>query len=331
MLRLKTFLLGAAVGAGGMFGAHRYHLVHTPDGLIVVRRTEHVQLWSTYADVRNWDAARWEQSPELQAALREDGRSDLLDLSRLDRASVLGGLPDAAPAGDVPSGGRTARPPIVFEQPVPVGATERTRPSMPEAAEPDSLLGRLSRQLRGEPIGGTTDRPADGLRERPLSRRTAEPSGGAQSAGGGASSIGDERAAAPVQPLPGDVLPSIHAAALERVTPTGEPAGASTAGRTNPPLSSAVEGISRSVSEAISSKLVTGGSPGTGENWSRSLVRETLPPHEGAPPSSSRGSTAPMDVDASRLRSRVPASVQEGWRTIAPAWTPPGESVVPQL
>jgi hypothetical protein len=55
------------------------------------------------------------------------------------------------------------------------------------------------------------------------------------------------------------------------------------------------------------------------ENWSRPVLREASVQTTAPYGVSAEGRRVPVDLDTSRLRERVPASVQEGWRSIAPS------------
>lgn len=81
MGKFKPFLIGTIVGAGVIFFALQFHVVHTHDGVRIVPRTPQHGLGLAYADIRTWDAARWNDCPELARALVANGASDLVAAS----------------------------------------------------------------------------------------------------------------------------------------------------------------------------------------------------------------------------------------------------------
>lgn len=74
----KGFMFGMLAGAALAVFAMSYHVVHTADGLILVSRTEKAPLRSSYVDIRKWSLAKWQQYPEVSAALAQSGRGDLM-------------------------------------------------------------------------------------------------------------------------------------------------------------------------------------------------------------------------------------------------------------
>ena len=78
MFGIKMFLGGILVGTcGGLFVAN-YHVVNSPQGIVVVPRTQRPPLRSTYVDIRSWSQAMWANHPEVTQALIADGRSALI-------------------------------------------------------------------------------------------------------------------------------------------------------------------------------------------------------------------------------------------------------------
>ena len=78
MFGIKMFLGGLLVGTGaGLFVAN-YHVVNSPQGIVVVPRTQRPPLRSTYVDIRSWSQAMWANHPEVTQALIADGRSSLI-------------------------------------------------------------------------------------------------------------------------------------------------------------------------------------------------------------------------------------------------------------
>ena len=63
MCKFKQFLIGALTGAGVVFVALQYHVVQTHQGFRVVPRTPQHSIGLAYADIRNWDAAKWADFP----------------------------------------------------------------------------------------------------------------------------------------------------------------------------------------------------------------------------------------------------------------------------
>lgn len=78
MKRLSSFILGVLVGAGLLYGALNYHLVHADDGLHLVSKLES-QLSMTYVDIREFTVADWANHTELAAALMNADRGDLVE------------------------------------------------------------------------------------------------------------------------------------------------------------------------------------------------------------------------------------------------------------
>lgn len=93
MGKLKQFLLGALTGAGAVFLALQYHFVQTHQGFRMVPRTPQHSIGLAFADIRNWDAAKWTDRPELARALVANGSTDLV------AGSVADGLMDSVSSG----------------------------------------------------------------------------------------------------------------------------------------------------------------------------------------------------------------------------------------
>jgi hypothetical protein len=78
MFGIRVFLFGLLVGAcAGLFVAN-YHVVNTPQGVVVVPRSQRPPLRSSYVDIRSWSQAMWTNHPEVTQALVADGRSELI-------------------------------------------------------------------------------------------------------------------------------------------------------------------------------------------------------------------------------------------------------------
>jgi hypothetical protein len=86
MFGIRTFLFGTCVGLGAGYFAMNYHVVHGPEGPVVVARTVRPPLRSIYVDVRNWSPAMWERYPDVTAALVQGGKGDLIAKGALNRA-----------------------------------------------------------------------------------------------------------------------------------------------------------------------------------------------------------------------------------------------------
>jgi hypothetical protein len=173
MFGIRSTLFGMLVGGGAMMFAHRYHVVYTADGLIVVPRTQRVGLLDTYADTRGWDAARWSERPQLAEAMLHVGRGDLMirgTASGLmnDVQNSLGvsqPLPSWDPSGDAASQTQ-AMPEIVYRKPESIPAHSTTATPSRE----DSLLNRLSRQFGGASDAQQPPPTTEQIQERPLNR-----------------------------------------------------------------------------------------------------------------------------------------------------------------
>lgn len=152
MFGIRPLLLGMVVGSGGMFFAHRYHVVQTADGVIVVSRTQQVDLSSAYVDTRGWDTARWTESPDLALAMTNGGYGEKMLQSAsgamLDQAAAKLGLAQSEANWSAANGqpASQAMPEIVFRN----GNTATTSASQAGGKE-ESLLDRLSRQFGSNP------------------------------------------------------------------------------------------------------------------------------------------------------------------------------------
>lgn len=260
MFGIRTFLMGAVIGGGAASFAHRCHVVQTADGLVVVSRTHPAQLRSTYVDIREWAPDDWSRFPELAEAVTAEGRTELM-IPRPAQAPVM-----TSPFGPAASGeaavsstaAPAARPAIVFQRPVvptpgaaaarspapyaapapaanpaPATAPRAAQPVAPPLVEDDSLLGQLARQLESGSARTIGSTESTMIQERPLLREVpgiAPPVGApVRPATSPQPPLIDDRAALPPQPRPQDLLPSIHAASLQRISnellpPPSEPA-----------------------------------------------------------------------------------------------------------
>lgn len=80
MSRIGSFLLGAAVGAAGVYGSLKYHVVRADDGLHAVPKLT-AEFAETYVDIRTFDLAAWNEHRALAMALVKAERGDLLKQS----------------------------------------------------------------------------------------------------------------------------------------------------------------------------------------------------------------------------------------------------------
>ena len=81
MGKAKPFLFGSLLAASAMFVAMQYHVVRSHDGFQLVPRTPQASLGLAFADIREWDANKWIDRPELARALMAHGSSDLISQS----------------------------------------------------------------------------------------------------------------------------------------------------------------------------------------------------------------------------------------------------------
>ena len=171
MFGIRTFLFGTCVGLGAGYFAMNYHVVHGPEGPVVVARTVRPPLRSIYVDVRNWSPAMWERYPDVTAALVQGGKGDLIAKGALNRA--LGTPAESGAPGwstqDYAAGIKTkteegftdfidSLPPIKFEseEPTPTttipsqtrrtdeGSTAPTTNAPIASAQPQARLGQSS-------------------------------------------------------------------------------------------------------------------------------------------------------------------------------------------
>ena len=68
MKRLSGFLVGVVVGGGLVFGAQRYHVLRTEQGLEVVPKLSG-NFSDCYVDIRKFSSDDWSQHKELAAAI----------------------------------------------------------------------------------------------------------------------------------------------------------------------------------------------------------------------------------------------------------------------
>ncbi|WP_437192106.1 hypothetical protein [Planctomicrobium sp. SH527] len=88
---IKSFVLGLLIGGTSGLMAMHYHLVRTPERLLLVSRVHQPPLRSIYVDARSWNPARWQHYPELSEAMVKAGHQELLtrDIPRESQTPVL--------------------------------------------------------------------------------------------------------------------------------------------------------------------------------------------------------------------------------------------------
>ena len=102
MSKFKPFLFGALLGSGITVCALQFHVVQSHEGVRIVPRTPQPSLGLAWLDVRNWDAKKWADRPEVVRALVANGSGDLVASSVAENAvesatsnsSTLGQLRD---------------------------------------------------------------------------------------------------------------------------------------------------------------------------------------------------------------------------------------------
>lgn len=152
MFGIRTFLFGTCVGLGAGYFAMNYHVVHGPEGPVVVARTVRPPLRSIYVDVRNWSPAMWERYPDVTAALVQGGKGDLIAKGAINRAlgtPTESGAPSwsshdyAAGIKSTTEEGFTdfidSLPPIKFESEEPAPTPSTTIPSQTRRADEGSM------------------------------------------------------------------------------------------------------------------------------------------------------------------------------------------------
>lgn len=77
MKYLTVFLLGAVLGAGGMFVGQGCHILRTGDGYELVRKVR-PGFALTYVDVRDYRAEDWLAHPQLAQAVLEADKGHLI-------------------------------------------------------------------------------------------------------------------------------------------------------------------------------------------------------------------------------------------------------------
>ena len=83
MNRITSFLAGVVVGATGIFGMLKYHVVRAEDGMhLVPKMSSH--LGEIYVDIREFDLSDWNEHRALAVAIVRADKADLLNRSASD-------------------------------------------------------------------------------------------------------------------------------------------------------------------------------------------------------------------------------------------------------
>ena len=77
MNRVSSFLFGVLIGAAGLYVAMTYHVVRANDGIHIVPKVSS-GLADVYVDIREFDAADWNEHRGLAAALVNAEKDELL-------------------------------------------------------------------------------------------------------------------------------------------------------------------------------------------------------------------------------------------------------------
>jgi hypothetical protein len=102
-MSLASFLAGAVVGGGLVFGSLSYHVVHTNDGIVWIPKNSPTFL-ETYLDVRNFGVSDWSRHKGVVAAIVRAKRESIFGDAAVDTAqegvsNIMGRL------GRAPTGG----------------------------------------------------------------------------------------------------------------------------------------------------------------------------------------------------------------------------------
>jgi hypothetical protein len=77
MGRLNAFLVGVIVGGGAVFGALKYHVVRSEDGLHLVPKVSS-SFEEVYVDVRQFGPSEWTEHKSLAVALLQADKEHLI-------------------------------------------------------------------------------------------------------------------------------------------------------------------------------------------------------------------------------------------------------------
>lgn len=83
MRRFYGFLLGLVIGGTSVYVAYQYHLVRTPDRLLVVPKVQ-PSLIDLYADIRKWQLEDWKKHSALARHLIASGHTNLITQTATD-------------------------------------------------------------------------------------------------------------------------------------------------------------------------------------------------------------------------------------------------------
>ena len=82
MNRISVFFLGMVVGAVGLYCATTYHIVRADDGVHFVPKVSS-GLGDAYVDIREFDAAQWNEHKNVALALINADKEELLGESAM--------------------------------------------------------------------------------------------------------------------------------------------------------------------------------------------------------------------------------------------------------
>ena len=80
MNRLTSFVAGIVAGAIGLYASMHFYVVHTSNGIEMVRKSSAV-IEFPYVDVRQFNAADWHNHRQLALAMTAAGKGDVLKQS----------------------------------------------------------------------------------------------------------------------------------------------------------------------------------------------------------------------------------------------------------
>lgn len=136
---MRSFVSGLLFGGLLTYIAFQSHVVRTVDGVAFVPKQPAIPLSDTYADVRSWTAADWQQHPRLYEAMKQ---ADRLPAARPAETEATAEQPAPSGMAPVPVRGPAAQPraravsyPEQTQMPS-RGATTRDRQAQPVATTP---------------------------------------------------------------------------------------------------------------------------------------------------------------------------------------------------
>lgn len=77
MSKPGALIVGALLGAGGVYGALNYHVLRTDNGIQFVAKSEST-LKDTYVDTRQFGVGDWMDHPQLAEDLVKAGKQDIM-------------------------------------------------------------------------------------------------------------------------------------------------------------------------------------------------------------------------------------------------------------